>query len=62
MTQLEIQKRKLRLYIINSVSNKYLVDYWDYDDSINVQQQAIIRGLESHINELLFKIKIIEEA
>ena len=60
MDALEKQKRKLRLYTINSVSNKYLVDYYDYDDSLNIQQQGIIKGLESHIRELLFKIDILE--
>ena len=60
MDALEKQKRKLRLYTINSVSNKYLVDYYDYDDSLNIQHQGIIKGLESHIRELLFKIDILE--
>ena len=60
MDAIEKQKRKLRLYIINSISKKYLVDYWDYDDSLNVQQQAIITGLETHIKDLLYKIEIIE--
>lgn len=62
MDAIEKQKRKLRLYTMNSISNKYLVDYWDYDDSLNVQQQSIIKGLEKHIKALLYKIEIIEEA
>ena len=60
MDQIEKQKRKLRLYTINSISNKYLVDYYDYDDSINVQQESIIKGLETHIKDLLYKIEIME--